>query len=48
MSLNLNSWDVVWTNQVGSRKLASDKKVASPIRSLVNPRDLQLECASLA
>ena len=31
-----------------SRKVASGRRVAGPIRSLVNTRDLQLECASLA
>ena len=28
-----------------SRKVASGRRVAGPIRSLVNARDLQLECA---
>ena len=32
----------------GNRKVASRRGVASTIRSLVNARDLQLECASLA
>ena len=31
-----------------SRKVASGRRVAGAIRSLVNARDLQLECASLA
>ena len=31
-----------------SRKVASERRVAGVIRSLVNARDLQLECASLA
>ena len=31
-----------------SRKLASGRRVAGAIRSLVNVRDLQLECASVA
>ena len=30
-----------------SRKVASGRRVAGAIRSLVNARDLQLECASL-
>ena len=32
----------------GSRKVASGRRVAGAIRSLVNARDLQLECANLA
>ena len=31
-----------------SRKVASGRRVAGAIRSLVNARDLQVECASLA
>ena len=31
-----------------SRKVASERRVLGAIRSLVNARDLQLECASLA
>ena len=31
-----------------SRKVGNGRRVASAIRSLVNARDLQLECASLA
>ena len=31
-----------------SRKLVSGKRVACAVKSLVNDRDLQLECASLA
>ena len=31
-----------------SRKVESGRRVAGAIRSLVNARDLQLECASLA
>ena len=31
-----------------SRKVASGRRVADAIRSLVNGKDLQLECASLA
>ena len=30
-----------------SRKVASGRKVAGAIRSMVNPRDLQLECAGV-
>ena len=29
----------------GSRKMASGRRVASAIRSLVNARDFQIECA---
>ena len=40
---NLNIWDVFWTNQVQmgqcSRKVASGRRVAGAIRSLVNARD---------
>ena len=31
-----------------SRKVASGRRVAGVIRSLVNARDLKIECASLA
>ena len=47
MSENLNVWDVFSTNQVQMRQcnynLASGRRVAGTIRSLVNARDLQLE-----
>ena len=49
MSLNLNIWGMFSTNQVQmekcSRKVASRRRVAGAILSLVNARDLQLECA---
>ena len=53
MSRNLNACNVLWMNQVKnevecSRKVASGSRVAGVIKSLVNARDLQLECASLA
>ena len=46
---NLNIWGVFWTNQVQmgaecSREVASWRRVADAIRSLVIARDLQLEC----
>ena len=51
MSQNLNIWDVFWTNQVQmdkcSRNVVSGRRVADAIRSLVNARDLQLECAKV-
>ena len=43
MSQNLNTWDVFWTSEC-SRKVASGRRVAGAIRSLVNARSLQLEC----
>ena len=49
MSRNLNTWDVLWVNQVEMmqcrRKVASGKKTTGVIRSLINARILQLECA---
>ena len=36
------------TNGASSRKVVSERRFASAIKSLVNPRNLQLECASLA
>ena len=49
MSRNLNTWDAFSMNQVQmrqcSRKVASGRKVSVAIRSLVNARSLQLECA---
>ena len=49
MSRNSNIWDVFWTRSgtdraERSRKVASEKGVAGTIRSIVNVRDLQLEC----
>ena len=52
MSLNLNIWGVLEESgtdgAVCSRKGVSERRVAGAIRSLVNARDFQLECASLA
>ena len=45
MSRNLNTWDVLWTKAVCRRKVASGRRVAGAVRSLVNARSLQLECA---
>ena len=49
MSQNLNTWDVLdesGTDETEcSRKVASGRKVADAIRSLVNTWSLQLECA---
>ena len=48
MCQNLNTWDVFWMNQIKmkfSRKVASQRRVAGAITSLVNDSDLQLECA---
>ena len=49
MSSNLNIWDVLDESGTDgaecSRKVASGRRVARAIRSLVNTRDLQLECA---
>ena len=43
-----NTWDVFWTNEVQmrqcSRRVASRRRVAGAIRSLINARSLQLEC----
>ena len=44
MCQNLNTWDVFWMN-LCHRKVASGKRVAGVIRSLVNARYLQLDCA---
>ena len=52
MCQNLNIWGVL--DELGkdgaecSRKVASGRRVAGTIRSLVNDKNLQLECASLA
>ena len=49
MSQNLNTWDVL--DELGtdetecSRKVASGRRVAGAISSLVNAKSLQLECA---
>ena len=42
-----HTWDVFWTNQVqvSSREVASGMRDAGAIRSLVNARSLQRECA---
>ena len=52
MSQNLNIWSVLDESGTDgedcSRKVVSRRRVAGVIRSLVNARDLQLECASLA
>ena len=49
MPQNLNIWDVLdksGTDGAGhSRKVVSRRRVARAIRSLVNARDLKLECA---
>ena len=50
MSSILNTWGAFWKNQAQmdaecSRKVASGRRVAGAIKSLVNARDLQLECA---
>ena len=49
MSRNLNIWGVLDESGTDgaecSRKVASGRGVAGTIRSLVNARDLQLECA---
>ena len=38
-----------WTNQVEcSRKVASGRRVGGVIRSIVNAKDLKLECANVA
>ena len=48
MSQNLNIWGVLWMNQADgakcNRKVASGRRVAGAIRSMVNLKDLQLEC----
>ena len=43
---NLNTWDVFWTNRVQMR-VASGSTVVGAIRSLVNARSLQLDCAKV-
>ena len=52
MSRNLNIWDVFdesGTDEADySRKGASGRRVAGAIRSLVNARDLQFECARVS
>ena len=49
MSENLNVWGAFCTNGAEcSRKVASGRRLAGAIRSLVNARDVQLKCASLA
>ena len=52
MCQNLNNWDMFWMNHVqmrqSCRKVGSGRRVAGAISSLVNAKDLQLECASLA
>ena len=49
MPRNLNTWGVLdesaTDEAVCSRKMASGRMVAGAIRSLVNARSLQLECA---
>ena len=49
MCQNLNICGVFWMNRVQMmqccRKVANGRKVASVIRSLVNVKGLQLECA---
>ena len=45
MFLNSNIWDVFCTVTDGAE---CNGKVSGAIRSLVNVRDLQIECASLA
>ena len=51
MSRNLNIWGVLdesGTNGAEcNRKVASGRRVADGIRSLVNARDLQIECAKM-
>ena len=48
MSRNLNIWGVLDESGTDgaecNRKVASERRVAGAIRSLVNARDLQLEC----
>ena len=51
MHRNLNIWNVLDESGKGRaecRKMASGRRVVGSIRSLVNDKDLQLECASLA
>ena len=52
MFQNSNIWDVYDESGTDgaecSRKVASGRRVVGTIRSLVNARDLRLECASLA
>ena len=49
MSRNLNIWDVFYESGTDgaecNMKVASVRRVAGAIRSLVNARHLQLECA---
>ena len=48
MSQNLNTWDESGTYEAEcSRKVTSGRRVAGAIRSLVNARSLQLECARI-
>ena len=51
MFQNLNTCDVFWMNQVEMGQFCrkvENRRVAGTIRSLVNARNLQLECVSLA
>ena len=53
MCRNLSILDVFFNESVSDeteclRKMASGRRVAGTIRSLVNARDLQLECSSLS
>ena len=41
-------WYVFWMNQVQMGKVVIGRKVAVAVRSLINGRDLQLECANLS
>ena len=49
MSQNLNTWDVldvlVRDEAECNRKVASGRRIAGAIRSMVNARSLQFECA---
>ena len=46
MSRNLNAWDVFWTNLVMMRQnVVGMWREGGAIRSLVNFRNLQFECA---
>ena len=46
MSRNLNTWDVLWTNEAEcSRKVTSERMVAGAVRSMVNAMNLKLEGA---
>ena len=46
---NLNTWDVFEMNDEAecSEKVASGRRDAGAVRSLVNARNLQLECAKV-